>query len=594
MTRAGPWRRALADARPERRLLVGSASLLLVGQLLSIAAPVLAGRALDAIVQGKDHELVVLLVLTGAVTAGSVVHAYIEQIVLGRLALVSLTRLRGRLMKHLLALDPDFASSRRSGWIVARLTSDVDNLQQFLESGLALAYRAILALTLTTATMLVLSARLTLTVVLVAVPLVLVSRWFRKRAFTAQLVVRESNARLLTRVSEAVSGMALVQAYVLEDEHRQLFEHENNDNYRSRMRTVQLLMVYYPLTELLQPVATAAVLALGLTLTAHGALQVGVVASFVLLLSRFFDPIQQFAEFHNLVQAAASSYQRVFDFLDERPRVTEAAEPLTLPAGGGALSLRSVVFRYSADGASVLDHVDLEVAAGTRLALVGESGAGKSTLAKLLARFHDPVEGVVLVDGVDVAKVPLHELRSSVALVMQEGFLFSGTVRDNIAMARPTATAAEVEQACHELGVLDALQRLPQGLDTEVGPNGVTLSAGQRQLVSLARALMADPRVLVLDEATANLDPATEVVVERAVRALMHGRTSVIIAHRVPSALRCDRVVVLANGRVIEDGSPEQLRRAGGTFARWVEQVSAGAAQQVGLAARPVEGSITS
>jgi ATP-binding cassette, subfamily B, bacterial len=366
--------------------------------------------------------------------------------------------------------------------------------------------------------------------------------------------------------------MRLVQAYGAEPRQRATFEAANDATLRARMRTVRLLMAYYPPIEFLQPVALAVVFLLGLWMVGRGAVQVGVLVSFVLLVQRLFEPIQQFAELTMVSQSAAASLTRITGFLDERPAVHDPSGAGDMPAGDGRIELRGVSFAYAADLPAVLRNVELHVPAGQRVAVIGESGAGKSTLARLLVRFHDPTSGAVLIDGMDLRNVSLASLRRTVALVPQEGFLFDGTVASNIAMVREGETRAGVERAMARGGILAALSALPQGLDTRVSGGGRNLSAGQRQLVALARALFADPRVVVLDEATSNLDPGTEAAVEEAMRAVLRGRTAVVIAHRVATALRADRVVLMEHGRVVEDGTPLELRRAATRFARWADR----------------------
>ena len=564
-------RRVIAEMGPERRLLWVNLVLLVLMMAFNISVPVLVGVAIDRGVIGRDpRALGAALSAAAGSSAAFVVLAWVQIRVVGRFGQEWLSGLRSRLLRQLHTLDMDRITGEVSGRVVARLTSDVDNLQQFTDNALSMGIAAAFSAVLTLLAMLLQSTLLTAAVAALLLPIAVVAVRFRERVHAAQLEVRDRTAQLLGRIGEAISGMRLVQAYNAETHQRSGFEGANDATMRARMRTVRLLMAYSPPIEFLQPVALAVVFVLGLWMVGRGALQVGVLVSFVLLVQRLFEPIQQFAELSMVSQSAAASLTRISGFLDERPAVRDAPDARAMPPGDGRVEVRGVSFSYAPHLPAVLRDVDLVVPAGQRLAVIGESGAGKSTLARLLVRFDDPTAGAVLVDGVDLRTVTLTSLRRTVALVPQEGFLFDGTVASNLAMVRDGATRAAVEAAMASGGMLDALSALPHGLDTRLRGGGRNLSAGQRQLVALARALFADPRVVVLDEATSNLDPATEAAVEGAMRAVLEGRTAVVIAHRVATALRADRVVLMQDGRVVEDGRPAEMRLAGTRFARWV------------------------
>ncbi len=572
--RKPPLKRVLAEFRPYRRTAGLGVGATVVQTVCASLTPVLVGVAIDrGVVAGQGIWILgsalaylgLLLVQGGAV--------YVQVRTMGRFAQEYMRDLRSRLLDHLFALDLDFFTRERSGRLVSRLTSDVENLQQFVGGGLALLVEALLVLVLTIVLMVTLSVPLTLVALLIVPPLLMATIVFQRQAFAAQLEVRDSVANLLTRLNESLIGIRVVQAYNVEEAQRRAFGEVNEDAYRARMGMARVSARYYPIVEFLHPVALAAVLGYGALLAVDGRVPVGVVVAFTLYVGRLFQPIQQFTELAHLLQAAAASFAKVFAFQDEQPRVSDAADARPLEPGPGEVRLEGVSFRYGPGQPLVIQDVDLTIAPGERVALVGGSGAGKSTIAKLMARFYELTSGRILIDGQDVSRVTGESLRRHLALVPQEGFLFDGTIADNIAAARPEAAHEEIEEAASAIGLERALASLAGGLDTEVANRGLSLSAGQRQLVALARAFLAGPRILILDEATSSLDPATEAVVEEALRTLLAGRTAVVIAHRLRTALRADRVVMLEGGRILEAGSPAELMAAGGAFARWVRSV---------------------
>jgi ATP-binding cassette subfamily B protein len=564
-------RRIAADVRPHWRLAAPAAVANVVGVVCAISGPALFATAIDKGV--IRHSLRWVVICTAAFLVVSVVQAVAfsqEVRWTSRFTQRYLSRLRAGMVDQLFAMDLDFFGRERSGRLVSRLTSDVENLQQFFETGLGVLMRAGLILSLTVGVLLTRSVRLSLAVFAVLVPLAAASVVYRRRAFDAQVQVRDRVASLLAQLGESLTGIRVVQAYAVEESQRQAFAAVNSDTYAARMHTARVNAAYYPVVEFLHPAALAVIIGYGASLAARGSLPVGTVVAFTLYVGRLFEPIQQLTELSHLMQTAAASYAKVFAFRDTQPRVEDAPHAAEFSPGGGALAIERVSFRYDEGRPEVLHDIDLYVSAGQRVALVGGSGAGKSTLAKLLARFYDPTRGRVLVDGQDIRSVTGQSLRRHLALVPQEGYLFDGTIAANIAMARPGATRADVDAACQSLGIGERIAALPEGLDTEVSNRGLSLSSGQRQLVALARAFLADPTVMVLDEATSNLDPATEAVVERALEALFAGRTAIVIAHRVTSALRAERVVMLAGGRVVADGAPADLVSRPGPFADWV------------------------
>jgi ATP-binding cassette subfamily B protein len=413
--------------------------------------------------------------------------------------------------------------------------------------------------------MLVLSWELAISVLIIVPPLYLASRWFRRVSNKAYLEVRDRISTNLSTLQEGLEGVRVVQAYGRTRSFTERFGRTNEDQYEANMETVRISSKYFPFVEYAGIAATAIIVGYGGWLSSRGVVEVGVVAAFVLYLQQVFEPINQLSQLYNIVQSAGAALQKIFGVLDTHPSITERPGAVDLPLGG-EIDVDHVTFAYGTNE-PVLHDVSLHIGSGERLALVGPTGAGKSTLAKLIARFYDPVEGAVRVDGVDLRDATIESLRKRVVVVPQEGFLFAGSLRENVRIGRPEATDEEIDEALEALGLLDRFRAFPDGLSTEVRERGSRLSAGERQLVSIARAALADPSVLVLDEATSNLDPGTEHHVERAMEKLMHGRTTIVVAHRLSTAARADRIGVVNDGRLAELGSHEELIERGGHYA---------------------------
>lgn len=563
-------RRTAGMLRPYRWRVVLASTMLVTWTLLTLAGPLLVRQAIDLGLRvGDRDELWRSVVLYVAVAVG----AYVTyRLAIRNLAIVGegfLRDLRNRAFERLQAQSLSFYDRMNSGVVVSRMTSDIDSLQDLVQFGLLMFVSAGLLLVLSTIILATLHLPLLLLCLVVAPPVALATVKFQRDSNTAYLAVRDSVGSTLDSLQEGISGVRIVQAFAREDIEAKRFAVTNRRLYETHMDSVKVAAWYLPIVESAGGVATAIALGVGGWWVATGDLTLGTVAAFVLILQSLFGPVQQLSQLFNLVQSANASLAKVYGLMDERVEVSDAPEATEL-VGTGRVELDGVGFRYG-DGPAVLSGIDLTIADGERLALVGPTGAGKSTVAKLVARFYDPTEGTVRIGGTDISQVTLSSLRRQVVVVPQEGYLFTGTVRDNIRLARPEASDAEVEAAVARIGVVPIFAALPEGLDTEVQERGSRLSAGERQIVSLARAALVDPAVLILDEATSSIDPGTESLVEAAMDSLMRARTVIVIAHRLSTAARCDRVGVVLAGRLAELATHDELVAAGGHYTELFE-----------------------
>ena len=493
--------------------------------------------------------------------------------------------LRVRVFSHFQRMSLDFFTDERAGRLMTRMTSDIENLQQALQEGVVQLLVQGLTLVILTIQLFFFSRRLAEITLLIVIPCMLVMTvWFQRASDRGYLTVRDRLANVLADLSEGLAGIRLVSAHNRQRQNTVAHTNVVGEYFDSNMYTSRVAALYGPGSEALGNIATLIVVAIGGTFVLNGQMQVGELAGFTLALASFFAPIQQMAQLYNTVQQGNAGVTKLRDLLATEPSVPEAADATALPQIGGHIALDHVSFGY--DPANpVLHDVSLEIAPGETFSLVGATGAGKSTIAKLVTRFYDPTAGHVLIDGHDLRDVTIESLRRQLGVVPQEPFLFNGSLRDNIVFARPDATDDEIREAARVVGLDDLIARLPEGIDTPVHERGSSLSSGERQLLALARAFLARPRVLVLDEATSSLDLKSEAMVERALDVILEGRTAIIIAHRIATAMRADRIAVIGDGEVLELGSHDELVALGGIYAEmyatWQHHMDPSAHQQV-------------
>jgi ATP-binding cassette subfamily B protein len=592
--------------RPYRRQVLMTLGALILATAATLAPPALIGAAVSAALGGHSATLVLLVAaLLGTalvVWATSAAQTYLVEWVGER----ALQDLRLRIFTHLQGMSIGFFTRNRPGVLISRITNDVDALDQLISTGVVTLFSSTLTLIGVMIVMLILDVQLALVVFLTFPLLAIASLVFRIVAASAYRITRERIAEVTAYLQESLSGIRVVRSFAQEQRHVERMGELNELNRQANLKTVYLNASYFPAVELLSAIGTAVILlfggyqALGLDDPAERHAQIGILVAFVTYLATFFDPIQQLSNLYTTYQQGMAALDKIFDLLDTEPDMVDkpdAEDPGTLR---GEIEMDHVWFSYGLDQAAglkrssgkierldqevesedwALEDVSIHVEPGETLALVGETGAGKSTFAKLVSRFYDPQRGRVLVDGTDLKDLRSSCLRSQLGIVPQEGFLFSGTVRENIAFGRPDATDEEIEAAADAIGAGDFIRRLSDGFDTEVGERGVALSAGQRQLIAFARALLAEPRILILDEATSNVDVRTERTIEIGLERLLSGRTAIVIAHRLSTIRNAARIAVLENGQIVESGTHDELIAAGGRYAElygtWSETAAA-------------------
>ncbi|WP_308561736.1 ABC transporter ATP-binding protein [uncultured Rothia sp.] len=590
--RAETRERSMALLRQMLRPHRGALALSIISVLLvsgsSAVAPILIARVLDSSIeplkQGDVSPLLTLLTFFVAATAVTAIFSWVNVAYTVRVSLGVVVYLRKRVFRHAQSLSVAFHERYTSGKVISRLTSDIDTVRSFLDSGISQLAITLLSMVISAVAIFLLDWRIGLLMLVMGVPIYFLTRWFQKTAVPVFRTMRTESAHLTSRFVETFTGIRAVKAFGAEAQMRSEYA-EASERYRlAVMDSIKIFGVYSPVLMLLGNVFIAGALVLGGYAVLGGTMQIGTLLALVIYANRVFEPVMQLSEFYNMFQSAMSALEKLSSFLAEEPEVAEPEHPyeravesvaesatgVTEGASGtvqGALvELDSAVFGYTSDR-HALKETSLRIEPGTTVALVGATGAGKSTIAKLVARFYDVSAGQVRIDGVDVRQLADAQLRREVLMLTQEVFLFSASILENIRMGNPQASDEQVKAAAKAVGADAFIERLRDGYESQLGRGGITLSAGQRQLVSFARVFLANPRVLILDEATASLDIPSERAVQAALRTILAGRTALVIAHRLSTVLGADRVLVIHEGSVMEDGSPQQLIASGGRFA---------------------------
>ena len=560
--------------RPHLKLALGSALLLVVAQAAALATPFLIRHGIDKGILAKDTSRLTFAAL--ALTGTSIVNwiALRNSMMLGgRFGERALKSIRVSVFDHMTHLDLGFFEREKVGRLVARLTSDVETIQLFVTEGLVASISTLMYLAGSLTVLFLMDWKLAAAGFAATLPLLTVaSLIFRARSERAYRRVRDRIASVLSFMQETVRGVQVVQAFGREGVNRRRFRQVNADWVEANVESFRPSAVFFPLVEFVGVLGTGVLVFYGGWRAAHGDISIGLLAAFILYLNTTLDPITQLSQLYDTFQQAMAGLAKLANLLERRSRVVDRDGAVDLASVNGEAGVDDVTFRYRDGLPDALADVTIDIPAGEVLALVGPTGAGKSSIAKLLLRFYDPTSGRITIDGKDLRDVRLTSLRDRTSMVPQEAFLFRGTIRDNIRFGRPQATDEDVEQVCRLLGIDEAIERMPQGFDTEVRERGAALSGGERQLIALARAVLVDPRLMILDEATSALDAGTEAHVESALRLASHGRTTIVIAHRLSTAARANRVAVVDHGKIIELGTHDELIGIeGGLYAKLYE-----------------------
>jgi ATP-binding cassette, subfamily B, bacterial len=580
-------RRLLTDMlRPHRRRSLIILVLIVIANIAALAGPWLVGVGIDDVPRlTETHDAVPLIIVVIAFGAAVLVQAVTTRAFIsgiGQMGGHIVLDLRQRLFSHFQALPVAFHERYTTGRVISRQVSDIDSISDMFEEGLDSLVSAIFTLLLVGTGMLLLDWPLALVVMAGFVPLIWLTAWFRRESALAYRRTRDTIALVIVHFVETFGGIKAVQAFRREDRNSEIFTDLNAGYADATLRSQRLIAIYFPGVTLVGNLAIAAVLLYGGLRVVDHDMKVGVLVTFLLYLQRFFDPLQDLSQFYSTFQSAAAALEKISGVLDEAPQVAEPDAPVSLSDYRDAAHIgRSVRFeavRFGYRDKIVLPGLDLTIPAGQTTAVVGATGAGKTTVARLLARFYDPREGRILLDGVDLRSLSESSLRREVIMITQENFLFSGTIAENIELGQPGSTRAQIEAAATAIGAHGFITALPEGYDQQVGKRGGRISAGQRQLISFARAFLAAPAVLVLDEATSLLDIPSERLVQEALRTILTGRTAVIIAHRLSTVEIADRVLVIDDGQIVEDGPPGQLMTQDGEYsalhAGWQESLA--------------------
>jgi len=562
--------RTLRMAAPFRRTMYAALVCVVTVTLCSLAGPVIIRHGIDAGIRAKDTgALNLAVILYVAIVVISYGFGRLQYIYINNAGENFLRLLRIKVFAQMQRQSMSFFDREKAGVLVARMTADIESMAEIVQWGLLQFIASAILFVLAVILLFVLSWELTLVALLVMPYIWFATVKFQRDSNRAYLAVRERVGANLSALQESIAAVRVIQAYSREEEQIRRFRASNQALYRSHMKSVKVSTWYFGLIEFSGVLASALIVGVGGWLVHRGSVSVGTVVAFVLLLTNLFDPVQQLSQLYNTMQSAGAALKKLFGILDSQPDIDEKPGAIDLPSSGD-LVVNAVTFTYQGGAQPAIDSVSLSLPAGKRLALVGPTGAGKSTLAKLMARLYDPSAGSISFGGVDLRDASMDSLRRRIVVVPQEGFLFNGTIRDNLRIAKPDATEEEIVKALRALGVYERFAALPDGLDTEVRERGSRFSAGERQLVSLARAALVDPAVLVLDEATSNLDPGTEKEVEAALEALMHGRSVIVVAHRLTTVQRADAIAVVDHASVVEHGSHAELMALNGNYARLV------------------------